>query len=104
MYTLNSECSKWPAFAVEITPKGWSAFASPITVFITGDRVDSDCVRISAQMPDAEVRICCMARFRATYVNGKRTSLTDMRTFYSNLSDEDYKKTQFSDSRTAELI
>ena len=104
MYTLNSECCEWPAFAVEITPKGWSAFASPITVFITGDRVDGDCALLSMQMPDSEVRIRCMARFRATYVNGKRTSLTDMRSFYSNLSDEEYRKTQFRDSRSAELI
>jgi hypothetical protein len=79
-------------------------FAAPLTVYSTAADVDAAACRMSQMLPGQEVRVETMARIKATYLDGKRVVVRDYREFYSNLTDEEYRATQFRCFTTAELI
>lgn len=79
-------------------------FAVPLTVYSTAADVDSTACRLSEMLPGKTVRVETMARIKATYLDGKRMGVRDLKEFYSNLTDEEYQASQFRCHITAEMV
>lgn len=81
---------QWPASRVEIRVAGLSEFANGIFIYIINTEVDKECHRLSAAMPDAEIKVSQAARIRAVYKGGVRVVTRSMRGFYE-MTEEEYK-------------
>jgi hypothetical protein len=80
---------QWPASRVEIRTPGMSEFANGMILFIINTDVDKECHRLSAAMPDADIKVTQSARVRAVYKGGQRTVTRSMRDFYE-MTEEEY--------------
>lgn len=87
---VESSGIQWPASRVEIRTAGMSEYANGMILFIINTDVDKECHRLSAAMPDAEIKVEQAARIRAVYKGGARTVTRSMRDFYL-MSEEEYK-------------
>lgn len=67
-----------------------SEFANGMILFIINTDVDKECHRLSAAMPEAEIKVSQAARIRAVYQGGKRIVTRSMRDFYE-MTEEEYK-------------
>lgn len=83
------------ALCVEIYQASDSPFASPVNIWMTADRLDQDCKRLSLAMPGATLRVVVSARILAVYKDGGCTEKRSIRDFYSGISDEEFARTQF---------
>lgn len=65
--------------------------------------VDRVAKRISAIMPNADIRVMCFARLKAWYKNGKRTYISD---FYDTAGSmpEVYELTKILDTETSKWL
>lgn len=100
-YTLVSECdSKWNVFelAVELDTGG------QLSVYVTADEADSTALKMSMLHPGKRVTLESLARIKAAYIDGKRISLNDYKSFYTNLTEEQYRNTLIRDATTAEWV
>lgn len=87
---VESSGIQWPASHVEIRPARLSLGANGITFYLINTEVDKECHRLSAEMPDAEIKVMQAARIRAVYKGGKRVTTRSMRDFYV-MTEEEYK-------------
>lgn len=103
-YLMISSGIERTLFHVSMEPADAGPYHSGIDFYMTADRVDFDLKRMSKATPGATYKVECMARIRARYKDGERITLRDMRSFYTNLTDEEYAATKFQDAETAEWI
>lgn len=82
--------SKWTASSIVIR---FPNSPRDMHFYVLNDDADKECFRLSKEMPTATVMIEQLARFRAVYENGVRTAARDLRSFYSNITDELYQET-----------
>lgn len=102
---LFGDDSEHPVFDIEIKISSKvSNFTKTISVFATQQGVDETAIALSKAMPYATINISCFARIKATYKNGIRIIVRDLKDFYSDLSDEQYKATQFKCSTTHQMV
>lgn len=101
LFTYDHMCS-WDVLELEIP--GLSEFAGTTIIYVGNDRIDSVAKMMSVQFPDRRICINTHARVKAAYVNGKRVALTDLRDFYTNLTDEEYEATKILDETTHKWI
>jgi len=73
-------------------------------VYIPTDVVDVVARNLSKLVPNGCVKVTQMARNKAVYMNGERTSLQDYNDFYSNLTEEEYESTKILCSETHKWI
>ena len=106
MYKIISDNSdiKRPAFRVEIDAGSKSIFANGPTLFVLAEELDSTCMKLSKLMPGASVKVECLTRIKCTYRNGVRSEVSDMNTFYDNLTEEQHKATKFLCNQTHKMV
>ena len=81
------------------------SMSAPVVMYVTTADADSTAKKLSTMLGEGYcVKLVLYARIKATYRNGDRLSLNDYRSFYTNLTDEQYASTKIQDSRTAEWI
>lgn len=95
-YVGDGADSKWAASLIVIR---FGTEIHEVHVYATNDSVDKECHRLSKAMPEATVMIQQMARIRAVYEKGERTVRRDLRSFYDNISDDEYKETLILNSK-----
>lgn len=98
------ESSEHPVFQIEINTDPTKPFGRSLIVYATQMGVDETAISLSRQMPNAVINVVAFSRHKATYENGVRTVVRDMKTFYSNLTDEQYEATQFKCSKSHEMV
>lgn len=91
-----------PVFEIEIDPNRDKLNLNPLGFLILRERADGDARRLSLLLPDGRVVLKTMARVKAVYTGGQRVQTNDYRSFYDNLSDEEYENTKIlcSESHT----
>lgn len=83
--------SNYPASEIHIKFPDQSPYANDMILYATHDYIDAYCHKLSAAMPEAQVRIsqgCC---WRIEYKAGVRIRVQSMQEFYSNIDDESNK-------------
>lgn len=93
-----------PAFRVEINAYKKSIRVNSAMVFVLAEELDSTCMKLSKLVPESVVDVECLSRIKCTYRNGVRSEVRDMNTFYDNLTEEQYKATQFLCNTTHKLV
>lgn len=78
--------------------------AQTIDVYVTNDVADRHAKELSALLPGKRVTLGTMARVKALYVGGKRLKVFDFQTFYTDLTEEQYRSTKIFCSETHTLI
>lgn len=81
-------------FEIQIHPTSVDEL-NPVSLFILRERVDCDARRLSLLFPMGSIKILTMARCKAVYKCGERTTLRDYNDFYSNLTPKEVENTQF---------
>lgn len=97
MYFLTSKeegAIERPVFAIEIDPNRDKLNLNPLSFLILRERADGDARRLSLLFPEGRVVLKTMSRVKAVYISGQRVQTNDYRSFYDNLSDEEYENTK----------
>jgi hypothetical protein len=96
-FVTGSAGLQWPASRVEIRTAGLSDRVNGMLIYIVNTDVDKECLRLSAAMPDAEIKVMQAARIRAVYKGGVRIKTRSMRDFY-DMTEEEYKSYDLNNS------
>jgi hypothetical protein len=98
------EAGEHPVFQIEINADPSNIYQNSLFVYATQMGVDETAIALSKEMPNATINILAFARHKATYKNGVRTVVRDMKMFYSDLTDEQYEATQFKCSIVHNMV
>lgn len=94
-----------PMFSVTVVGKRIKEIPSDLlSLFVTRERADIEARHLSRLLPHKQILLATRARCKAVYVAGERTKTFDYREFYDNLTDEQYKNTQFLCSETHQYV
>ena len=98
---VSASGTAWNAMSIEIIKPGSHI---PIVVFVTQDYADTTAKSLSNLLPECEVTITLAARIKARYKGGVRKEVRDFKSFYTNLTEEQYQASKIQDQQTAEWI
>lgn len=105
MYNFPNDLSAIGLFRIEVDT-GSRIIGCMNTVDLLASRTDVDgsAETLSKLMPQTTIRVFYKDHVRAIYKAGSRSVVTDMKSFYEGMSQQEYEASQFKCSRTQEMV